>query len=233
MFHLFCIIIPMYYYLDDEISFPHPKAVKPSGILAIAGDLRFERLLLAYHYGIFPWYNEGEPIIWWCPNPRYVIFPERAKVPKSIKSYFNQNKYRVTYNQAFEEVIRNCQNHPRSGQNGTWINEDIVQSYINLHRMGYASSAEVWDDEILVGGLYGVHIGKVFYGESMFSKKSNASRFGFISLAQKLESEGFYIIDCQQPNAYLESLGGEFISGDEFQEILGKNRKEWLKNQCY
>ena len=221
----------MYYYLDQEISFPHPEAVKPSGILAIAGDLNLQRLLLAYNYGIFTWYNEGEPIIWWCPKPRYVIFPNKVKIPKSIKSYFNQNKFRITYNQCFEEVIRNCQFHPRSGQNGTWINDDMVQSYLQLHHHGYATSVEVWDGDELAGGLYGVSIEKVFFGESMFSKKSNASRFGFISLAKKLESEGFYIIDCQQPNAYLESLGGEFIPGHDFQQILKANRIKWLKNQ--
>jgi leucyl/phenylalanyl-tRNA--protein transferase len=128
-------------------------------------------------------------------------------------------------------VIRNCQFHPRSGQNGTWINDDIVQSYLQLHYHGYATSVEVWDGDQLAGGLYGVSIEKVFFGESMFSKKSNASRFGFISLAKKLESEGFYIIDCQQPNAYLESLGGEFIPGQDFQQILKTNRIKWLKNQ--
>lgn len=218
----------MYYYLDDEIAFPHPSAVKPSGILAISGDLSFDRLLLAYLYGIFPWYNEDEPIIWWCPKPRYVIFPNKAKIPKSIRSYFNQNKFNITYNQCFEEVIRNCQLHPRPDQNGTWINENIVDAYINLYKHGYATSVEVWEGDQLVGGLYGVNIGKVFFGESMFSKKSNASRFGFLSLAQKLESEGYFVIDCQQPNPYLESLGGEFISGDDFQNILQVNRKEWL-----
>jgi leucyl/phenylalanyl-tRNA--protein transferase len=218
----------MYYYLDNQISFPHPDAVKPSGIIAISGDLSIERLQLAYHYGIFPWYNENEPIIWWCPRPRFVIFPEKVKVAKSMNAYFNQNKFQVTYNQYFEDVIRYCQHTPRNGQDGTWINEDIVQSYTKLSIMGQALSVEVWDDNQLVGGLYGVMLGKVFFGESMFSLKSNASKFGFITLARRLENEGFYVIDCQQPNPYLQSLGGEFISGDHFQKILKQNRLESL-----
>lgn len=214
----------MYYYLDNEIAFPHPEIVKTSGILAIAGDLSIDRLLLAYHYGIFPWYNENEPIIWWCPRPRFVIFPEKVKVAKSMNSYFNQNKYQVTYDQHFQDVIRYCQYTPRHNQEGTWINENIVNAYTQLHHMGHAMSVEVWEGELLVGGLYGVKLGKVFFGESMFSLKSNASKFGFISLAKRLEKEGYYIIDCQQPNPYLQSLGGEFVKGDYFQSVLKKNR---------
>jgi leucyl/phenylalanyl-tRNA---protein transferase len=218
----------MYYYLDHHISFPHPDAVKPSGILAISGDLSIERLLLAYQYGIFPWYNDNEPIIWWCPRPRFVIFPDKIKVAKSMKTYFNQHKFQVTYNQYFEDVIRYCQYTPRNGQEGTWINEDIVRSYTQLNKQGYALSVEVWEGEQLVGGLYGVTIGKVFFGESMFSLKSNASKFGFITLARKLANEGYYVIDCQQPNPYLQSLGGEFITGDYFQTLLRNNRLESL-----
>lgn len=221
----------MYYFLDKEISFPHPDAVKPSGILAIGGDLSIERLLLAYHYGIFPWYNENEPIIWWCPRPRFVIFPDKVKIAKSMNSYFNQQKYQVTYDQHFQDVMRCCQYTPRHGQDGTWINEDIVHAYTNLHKKGYALSVEVWEGDQLVGGLYGVKLGKVFFGESMFSLKSNASKFGFITLAKRLVSEGFYVIDCQQPNPYLQSLGGEFITGPIFQNILSKNRMEMLGNE--
>ncbi|MBK9254602.1 MAG: leucyl/phenylalanyl-tRNA--protein transferase [Saprospiraceae bacterium] len=197
--------------------------VKASGILAIGGELSVERLLLAYCYGIFPWYNENEPVIWWCPDPRYVIFPSRVKVSKSMRSYFNQQKFRVTYNTAFETVIRSCQLVPRSGQDGTWINEDIVKNYSGLHELGFALSVEVWEGELLVGGLYGVNMGKCFFGESMFSLRSNASKFGFISLARKLEAEDYLVIDCQQPNPHLKSLGGEFISGKGFQNILRKN----------
>lgn len=214
----------MYYYLLDNIPiFPHPSVVKPSGILAVGGKLSIESLVLAYSFGIFPWYNQNEPVIWWCPDPRFVIFPSKVKISKSLRNYFNQNRYRVTFNQEFESVIRFCQLVPRSGQDGTWINEDIVKSYIKLHEMGKAMSVEVWDGNELAGGLYGVVIGKCFFGESMFSLKSNASKYGFVSLAKKLEAEGFYLIDCQQPNPYLTSLGGEFISGKAFQEIMRKN----------
>jgi leucyl/phenylalanyl-tRNA--protein transferase len=219
----------MYYFLDDNISFPHPEAVKPSGILAIGGNLSIDRLLLAYHFGIFPWYNDNEPIIWWCPKPRYVIFPDKVNVPKSMNAYFNQKKYQVTYNRHFTDVVRFCQLTPRNGQDGTWINDDIVSSYSRLNEMGYAMSVEVWDGDELVGGLYGVNLGKVFFGESMFSLKSNASKFGFISLARRLAEEGYAVIDCQQPNPYLQSLGGEFITGNDFQTILRKNRMEWLR----
>lgn len=220
----------MYYYLDDTVSFPHPDHVKPSGILAVGGDLTVDRLLLAYQYGIFPWYNHNEPIIWWCPRPRFVIFPDKVKVAKSMNAYFNQNKYQVSYDKHFTEIIRYCQHVPRYGQDGTWINEDIVAAYTKLHMLGYALSVEVWDKTELVGGLYGVKIGNVFYGESMFSLSNNASKFGFISLAKKLEQEGCQVIDCQQPNPYLESLGGVFISGENFQSILRNNRMAWLSN---
>ncbi len=217
------------HFISKRINFfPHPDTVFNSGILCLGGSLDSDTLLMAYHYGIFPWYNDNEPVIWWCPQPRYVIFPEWVRIPKSMNTYFNNNKYRVTYNQNFAEVIRQCRTIPRNGQPGTWINDDIENSYIGLHNQGYATSVEVWDDQGLAGGLYGVQIGKVFFGESMFSLRPNASRFGFISLARNLESRGFYVIDCQQPNPYLESLGGEYISGDLFHSILRKNRFEWL-----
>jgi leucyl/phenylalanyl-tRNA--protein transferase len=221
----------MLYYLNEQIAFPHPEMAKPSGIIAVSGDLTFERILLAYLYGIFPWYNNDEPIIWWCPKPRYVIFPHKVKVAKSMHSYFNQQKFQVSYNRHFTEIVQFCRFSPRNDQHGTWINDDIVAAYTELHQKGYATSVEVWDGDDLAGGLYGVNIGKVFYGESMFSLKSNASKFGFISLAKKLMSEGYEVIDCQQPNAYLESLGGEFISGEYFQSILRKNRAHWLRSQ--
>lgn len=219
----------MYYYLDESLFFPHPDTVKDSGILSIGGDLSFRRLLLAYQYGIFPWYNDHEPIIWWCPRPRFVIFPAKVKVAKSMNSYFNQNKYTVTYDSCFEDVILRCQYTPRQGQDGTWLNSNMVRAYTNLHQAGYAMSVEVWEEDELVGGLYGVNIGKMFFGESMFSTRSNASKFGFISLARKLAAEGYWVIDCQQPNPYLESLGGEFISGETFHYMLKKNRLLWLE----
>ncbi len=224
--HLFCI---MNIELNHTVYFPHPLTVHRDGILALDGDLSMERLLLAYNYGIFPWYNEGDPIIWWCPMPRFVIFPERVKVAKSMRTYFNNNKYRVTFNTYFEDIINFCKYAPRMGQSGTWINEEIIQSYTTLHKNGFATSVEVWEKEELVGGLYGVHIGQVFFGESMFSLKSNASKFGFISLARQLQEQGCVLIDCQQPNDFLKSLGGEFISGELFHKVLKDNRLLGLK----
>jgi len=222
----------MYYILErNSCIFPHPESAKASGILAIGTDLSVDLLLLAYSYGIFPWYNQNEPVVWWCPDPRYVIFPSRVKVSKSMRSYFNQNKFRVTYNKAFEAVIRSCQLVPRQGQDGTWINEDIVNNYTLLHELGYVWSVEVWEGDLLVGGLYGVNLGKCFFGESMFSLRSNASKFGFISLAKKLEAENYLVIDCQQPNAHLKSLGGEFITGSVFQSIMRNNILENILKQ--
>lgn len=209
----------------NNIWFPHPMDVDESGVLCVGGDLSVSRLLLAYHYGIFPWYNVDDPIIWWCPKPRYVIFPNSVKVSKSMRSYFNLNKFEVTYNQDFDAVIRQCQRIKRKGQRGTWISEAIIEAYTNLYHLGLATSVEVWNSQgQLAGGLYGVNIGKVFFGESMFSLESNASKFGFITLARQLEAEGYMVIDCQQPNTHLESLGGTFISGAAFYDILQKNR---------
>ncbi|MBK6785631.1 MAG: leucyl/phenylalanyl-tRNA--protein transferase [Saprospiraceae bacterium] len=202
-------------FVEDDYIFPHPDCVNRYGILAVGGVLDKKSLFTAYLYGIFPWYNyEHEPIIWWNPVPRFVIFPENVKVAKSMKVYFNQNRFRVTFDQCFESVIRSCEMAPRKGQEGTWINEDIIYSYTELFYAGFASSVEVWDGDSLVGGLYGVKIGKIFFGESMFSLVPNASKFGFIKLASRLAEEGFFVIDCQQPNDYLKSLGGEFITGD-------------------
>ncbi len=209
--------------------FPHPDTASKEGILAIAGDLSVERLLLAYNYGIFPWYNIDEPIIWWCPKPRFVIFPDEVKIAKSMRPYFNQKKYTVTYNGAFEDVINHCKHVKRNSQDGTWINNEIVDGYLELHNAGFVTSVEVWEDTELIGGLYGVNIGKVFFGESMFSLKPNASKFGFITLAKKLSQDGYKVIDCQQPNPYLQSLGGRFISGVQFDDVLRENRLSYLE----
>lgn len=223
----------MAYRYIDSLFFPHPQLANREGILGIEGDLSVERLLLAYNYGIFPWYNEGDPIIWWCPSPRFVIFPDKVKVAKSMRPYFNNDRYQVTYNQYFSDIIQFCKYTPRPDQAGTWITDDIIWAYMALHEAGYATSVEVWEGNDLVGGLYGVEIGKVFYGESMFSLKSNASKFGFISLARQLRDRGFMVIDCQQPNPYLMSLGGEFISGEDFHSILRKNRLLYLAESSF
>lgn len=205
------------------LFFPHPEQTTEEGILAVGGDLSVERLKLAYQWGIFPWYSADDPIIWWNPDPRYVIYPDKVKVAKSMRPYFNQRKFKVTYDKEFEKVIGYCQKIKREGQADTWITKEMKEAYIGLHEHGVAHSVEVWEGEELVGGLYGIALGKIFSGESMFSLKSNASKFGFISLARKLQKEGFWIIDCQQPNPYLASLGGQNIARKEYMQLIRKN----------
>ena len=209
---------------QNEFVFPHPSLTDSYGILAIGGDLSPERLILAYHFGIFPWFNEGEPILWWCPDPRFVIYPSEVHVSKSMRSYFNKEKFQITYDQCFEEVIRACKGINRKHQDGTWITNNMEKAYIDLHNLGYAHSVEVWNQGKLVGGLYGISLGKCFFGESMFSKENNASKYGFISLCSALDKKGFSLIDCQQPNPHLQSLGGKFLDRDDFLERLRKNR---------
>lgn len=207
------------------LYFPHPFSAEEDGLLAVGGDLSPERLLLAYRSGIFPWYNE-DPILWWFTYPRCILYPSKVKVAKSMNSYFNQQKYTTTYNSCFEHVIRNCKSIGRPDQMGTWINEDMIHSYTQLHHIGYAHSVEVWEKDELVGGLYGIAVGKIFYGESMFSFASNASKFGFISLVRLLEQKGFWLIDCQQETSHLLSLGAELIDKEKFWQYLKKNMLE-------
>lgn len=207
------------------IYFPHPNSANEDGLLAVGGDLNPDRLLLAYQCGIFPWYNE-DPILWWFTHPRCVLFPSKIKVAKSMNSYFNQKKFKVSYNCCFDQVIRNCQSTDRPEQEGTWINNDIIASYTQLHKQGYAHSVEVWSDKELVGGLYGIAIGKIFYGESMFSFANNASKFGFISLVRLLQLKKFKLIDCQQETQHLKSMGAELISKDSFWRYLKNNMLE-------
>jgi leucyl/phenylalanyl-tRNA--protein transferase len=197
------------------------------GIVAVGGDLSVERLILAYSRGIFPWYSsDRSPILWWSPNPRFVLFPENLIVSKSMRPYFNQNKFKVTWDQNFEDVIKNCQKIDREDQPGTWITSKMLAAYIQLHKKGYAHSVEVWLENELVGGLYGISLGKVFFGESMFAKVSNASKFGFISLVNKLKQKGFLLIDCQQETKHLESLGANAIKRKDFIDILNDNNIE-------
>jgi len=214
-----------YHFLTEKLQFPNPELADEHGMLCIGGDLSINRLKLAYQHGIFPWYNEGEPIIWWSLDPRFVLFLEDLKVAKSMRSYFNQDKFRVSYNQAFESVINACQQTKREDQLGTWITKDMKQAYINLHKEGIAHSVEVWKDKKLVGGLYGVVVGKIFSGESMFSLESNASKFGFISLAKILREKEFLLIDCQQETPHLGTLGAKAILRSEFLEIMASNRR--------
>ena len=205
--------------LDNELSFPPVETSQPDGLLAIGGDLSVERLLLAYKKGIFPWY-EGEYILWWCPDPRFVLFPEELKISRSMKKMMKKEKFSFTINTAFEKVIGNCKTINRKGQEGTWITDEVKKAYTILHFKGHAHSAEVWKDGELVGGLYGIRMGNVFFGESMFSKISNASKFGFIKYVEYLESEGIKLIDCQVYTEHLESLGARMIRREEFIGLL-------------
>lgn len=208
------------YLLGKNIDFPPVDWADESGLLAIGGDLSAKRLLLAYKSGIFPWYNPGEPIIWYSPNPRMVLFPNEIKVSKSMKQLIKSNKFTITFNQNFEEVIYQCKTIKRKNETGTWITNEMESAYINLNKLGYAKSVEVWEQQKLVGGLYGVDLGTVFCGESMFSLVNNASKFAFIFLVEKLKIEGYKLIDCQVYNAHLASLGAKEIPRSEFLKYL-------------
>jgi leucyl/phenylalanyl-tRNA--protein transferase len=208
--------------LSSELWFPKPDQTHQSGIIAVGGDLSPERLLLAYNSGIFPWYNEDEPILWWCPEDRMVLFPENLHISKSMRPYLNKEKFKVTFNTCFKDVIFACSKVYRKGQNGTWINREMIEAYLRLHQMGYAHSVEVWKDENLVGGLYGIYLKKqgVFCGESMFSKMSNASKYAFIKMVKSYQKKGVRMIDCQVYTDHLKSLGAQLIDRDEFLKFL-------------
>jgi leucyl/phenylalanyl-tRNA--protein transferase len=206
------------HFLTHKIEFPDVSEATSEGLLAVGGDLSSERLLHAYKNGIFPWFEDEEPILWWSPDPRFVLFPDELKVSKSMKQVLKKQSFTVTTNKAFEAVIRNCANTKRKGQRGTWITEEMVASYIKLHKIDYAKSVEVWQNHELVGGLYGIDLGNgVFCGESMFAKESNASKVGFISFVQNSE---YKLIDCQLHTNHLESLGARSISRSEFLRYL-------------
>jgi leucyl/phenylalanyl-tRNA---protein transferase len=208
------------YFLTKELYFPPVSEASFDGILAVGGDLSSERLLLAYRSGIFPWFDDDEPILWWSPPERMVVNPKEYKVSKSLRNILNQKLFQVTFNQAFESVIKSCQSSPRKGQNGTWITDAMVEAYLQLQKEGYAKSVEVWQNEELVGGLYGVNLGKVFCGESMFSVVSNASKVAFVTLIQKLKEENYHLLDCQLHNSHLEKLGAFEISRNNYMKIL-------------
>lgn len=199
------------------------ETANKDGILAIGGDLSPNRLLLAYQSGIFPWFNEGEPIIWWSPNHRMVLFPEELVISKSMRNIINRNVFEVTFNQNFRDVISNCQNIKRDGQNGTWITDKMIEAYCKLYELGIAKSVEVWQNGQLAGGLYGIDLGHVFCGESMFSKVSNASKVAFIALVNQLKKENYKLLDCQVYNEHLESLGCREIDRNVFMEILNSD----------
>jgi leucyl/phenylalanyl-tRNA--protein transferase len=213
------------YKLSKEIAFPHPELSDEDGLLAFGGDLSLERLLLAYENGIFPWYNKDEPILWWCPKPRFILYPEDIKVSKSMKKILQRKEFDVTFDRNFEDVISNCKQLREDKGDGTWIYDEMKEAYINLFRRGFASSVEVYKEGQLVGGLYGVKIGKCFFGESMFSKINNSSKVALIHLANKLREEGFLFIDCQVHTNHLESMGAKFIPWEEFKELLKRGTR--------
>ncbi|ARV16090.1 leucyl/phenylalanyl-tRNA--protein transferase [Polaribacter sp. SA4-12] len=204
-------------WLTEDIEFPPYELTTDDGIIALGGDLSEERLTYAYKNGIFPWFSEGDPIVWYCPYERMVLFPNEIKVSKSMRKVIKNNEFTITENKAFKEVIYNCKNITRSDGFGTWITDDMEQAYINLHKAGVAKSIEIWLNDELVGGLYGLEINTIFCGESMFSKISNASKLAFIHLAK---TKNYTLIDCQIYNEHLESLGAREIDRDSFLKIL-------------
>ncbi|WP_299259679.1 leucyl/phenylalanyl-tRNA--protein transferase [uncultured Aquimarina sp.] len=210
------------YILNHSIDFPIVSDANEDGLLALGGDLSIPRLLNAYHNGIFPWYDEDQPILWFSPDPRMVLFPGDLKISKSMRQLFRKNRFEITFNKDFKQVIDNCASISRSDQFGTWITSDMQEAYIQLHKMGYAISVEVWENEVIVGGLYGIWLEnkKMFCGESMFSKVSNASKYGFIKLVENLKEKGVKLIDCQVYTDHLASLGAKEISRDTFMEFL-------------
>ncbi len=207
----------MFYQLSDsDIWFPKPELAETDGMLAVGGDLSPERLMLAYHHGIFPWYSDESPILWYSPHERFILFPEKLKISSSMAKLVKKGQFKISFDKAFEEVIDACATISRQGEKGTWINPEMKRAYIDLHRLGHAHSVEVWENNNLVGGLYGVAVNRVFCGESMFSKVSNASKAALIWLCRNTQ---FAMIDCQVYTNHLETMGAEMIS-----------RKEYLKN---
>lgn len=207
-------------FLDDRLVFPPVEMANPEGLLAVGGDLSPERLILAYRNGIFPWFNEDSLILWWSPDPRMVLYPSKVRITKSMRNTLNKGLFKITKDEAFGEVIEQCAKAPRPGQNGTWITREMIEAYKHLHHKGIAHSYEAWKGGELVGGLYGLDLGHVFCGESMFSKADNASKCTLISMARELEELNYKLIDCQLHTTHLESLGAELISRARYLDIL-------------
>lgn len=210
----------MIFRLNKRLQFPDPQLAEPDGLLAVGGDLSVERLVLAYQNGIFPWYSDETPILWYAPHERFVLYPAELRVSSSMKRLLNSNRFRVTTNQCFAKVIAACATAERTDQDGTWITDDMKEAYIALHEQGYAHSVEVWYNDELVGGIYGVAVGSVFCGESMFSKVSNASKTALITLCR---SGKYTLIDCQVHTQHLESMGARMISRKEYMALLQNN----------
>jgi leucyl/phenylalanyl-tRNA--protein transferase len=213
---------------DSSFHFPEVRHAlqEPDGLLAVGGDLSVERLRAAYRQGIFPWYNENQPILWWSPNPRMVLFPEKLKISRSLRKSLRKRPFQVTVDQAFARVVEACSG-PRNGEHGTWITPAMKRAYIRLHEEGLAHSVESWYDGQLVGGLYGVALGKVFFGESMFTRRTDASKVAFVHLVRQLQRWGYAVIDCQVHTTHLESLGAETIPREQFSTLLD----QWCPEQ--
>ncbi|MBK7175560.1 MAG: leucyl/phenylalanyl-tRNA--protein transferase [Bacteroidales bacterium] len=205
-----------------ELNFPDPDEADDSGLLAVGGDLSIERLKLAYSNGIFPWYEEGMPILWWSPDPRMVLFPKKMIISHSLKQVIKKNSFTITFDREFEKVIDECSVTPRKEQEGTWITREMKSAYLRLHEAGFAHSVEAWLDNKLVGGLYGVSLGRAFFGESMFHKETNASKVALFHLVERLMEWEYEIIDAQVYTNHLESLGGELIPRDQYLRMLEK-----------
>ncbi len=216
----------------ENIDFPHPDLAltEPDGLLAVGGDLSPQRIINAYMNGIFPWYSDGQPILWWSPNPRAVLFPDKLHVSRSLQKVIRKGVYRTTLDQAFEQVIEHCAQTPRKDQDGTWITDDMAQAYIRLHQLGFAHSAECWLEDKLVGGLYGIALGRVFFGESMFSHRSNASKVAFVHLLDELKKADYALIDCQVTTEHLLSLGAEEIPRNQFLNLVKVHTRPFLNN---
>jgi leucyl/phenylalanyl-tRNA--protein transferase len=208
--------------LTDDLFFPRPELATRDGLLAVGGDLSAERLLLAYAHGIFPWFGEGDPLLWWSPDPRLVLFPDVFHVSKSLRRLHHQRRYRLTMDTHFAEVISACATTPREGQHGTWITAEMESAYIQLHKQGYAHSVEVWEDEWLVGGVYGVSLGRCFFGESMFSRRPNSSKLALWALCEQVRRWGFTLIDCQIHTDHLASLGARDVARKRFLRLLAQ-----------
>lgn len=216
---------------DQDYNFPPAWLANSDGLLAIGGGLEPERVLEAYKAGIFPWFDNDEEPMWWSPDPRFVLYPEKIKISKSMRQVLRKGTMRVTFNQAFEQVMRNCGTIERAEQDGSWITQQMLETYTQLHHQNFAHSVEVWQGDDLVGGLYGGVLGRCFFGESMFSKVSNASKLAFITLALNLHKLDYELIDCQMHTPHLESLGGEYISRDLFLDSVFRNQYQELTTQ--
>lgn len=222
--------MPIYQLPDQFLIFPHPLAADASGVLAVGGDLSVERLELAYSCGIFPWYNEDQPVLWWFPDPRCVLFPEKLKISKSLRTALNKDKFEVTEDKCFAEVIRRCREIPRKDQEGTWIHPEMVEAYTAVHDQGLAHSIEVWKNGQLCGGLYGIALGRIFFGESMFSDVTDASKIALVHLVGLLRDRGFLLIDCQQDTPHIRSLGAELMpSGDFYHDYIVPNQRAIIR----